>query len=424
MRIWPIFFAGCLALCGGCSGGPEAVPTRDNGLRTTEDITYRPEAIVVPAERAQSIILERSDDDSSFLLDGSAPELADLSPGRVLLLGGVTLRKVTSVTRENGQLRVATEEAALTDAIARGHLGWNGTLDWKAVSTLQTNLPGSGVHVQSAHPWSEEISTKVEVFPWSYGFKASKKDNKLNIDVDIIRKTAAAWMKVHAELDRPDLDGNIYIDDNLAVKAQFAMRNLHGKVSAEWGVGIRNDAALSIDDILWGPVDVAVPILGIVPLFFRASINFGFVAALVGRGTATSGTFDWEFGGSSNLEGDGHAEPAGSGDGSSHATLGNGGDFQAIAGSAIGLVVNAPRFAISLGVPKVTEVMYFWGIISELDARASGPSTLVPCKAFDLTIKMVHGFEGRFLGWTSKKSQDLGMTSKTSWSVPQGATCK
>jgi hypothetical protein len=328
---------------------------------------------------------------------------------------------------EGGNLRVATEAAALNEAIEEGELHWKGKLDWNGITTMQTNLPGSGLNPQSVQPWSNGGGASGTIGPWKYDFKASTQGNKLTIKsrIDAVSGPADAYVEITAEIDRPNVEGDVTIHKHVTENAQFATRAIHSKVTATWGAGIKQDSAASLNDILWLPIDLPIPLLPTVPLFFRVGANFAFIAGLVGKGTNAGGKFEWEMGSSSSIGGAANAAPTVSGDSSGMGTIGDGSNFNAVGGSAFGIVVNVPRFGVSLGVPKTAEVIYTVGGVVSLEGRASGPlGGLIPCKAFDLTLKASHSIEGKLLGISAwKSSQDLGKPYTTSWSTPQGVKC-
>lgn len=418
---------GLVVLSACSSGGPDSAPG-GNGLEITEKVTYRPETIVVPTDKAGAAILERADDDSSFLLDGSVTELAGLTAGRVLLLGGVTLRKVTNVTMEGANLRVTTDEAPLTDAIEEGELHYKGAVDWNGITQIQTGLPGSGVKTQGVQPWKSEATAIGTLGKrWKYAFKGSREGEslKLEVRIDAVTGGTDAYVAVKADIQRPQIQGDITIHSHVTENAAFSISGLSARVTAEWGAGLKLMTSDSVNDILFLPIDVPIPIFPTVPMFFRVGANLAFIAGLVGRGTNASGHFEWTIGGSGEMGGASSGMPASSGEAMTSGTIGAGSNFNAVGGSAIGIVVNAPRFGISLGIPKATEAIYSIGEVVTLLANASGPlGGIVPCKSFELTAKASQSIEGKLLGITLwKTAQDLGAPYKSSWSSPEGVVC-
>lgn len=105
----------------------------------TFDATFSDDTVVVSPDAVRS-----AGGEHTYAIDADAA--ADLAPGSVLLIPGVALRRVTSVDRAGDQVQVATEFAALTDAITEGEIAWDvglGPLD-----EFQTD-PDTTPHVAS-----------------------------------------------------------------------------------------------------------------------------------------------------------------------------------------------------------------------------------------------------------------------------------
>lgn len=102
----------------------------DDG-ETTWDVTYSSDTTVVSGKALDA--LKKSDDDAgTYVFDAKAAKAADLDlgKGRVLLLAGQALRRITASDTSGGDITLRTEQASLADAIDEGEVAWDVPLDF------------------------------------------------------------------------------------------------------------------------------------------------------------------------------------------------------------------------------------------------------------------------------------------------------
>ncbi len=92
---------------------------------TTWDVTYKPDTTLVSGDGLAA--LKSEDASGTYTFDEKAARAAglDLDKGRVLLLAGKALRRITSVKSDGGTITVKTEQASLDDAIQAGTVAWD-----------------------------------------------------------------------------------------------------------------------------------------------------------------------------------------------------------------------------------------------------------------------------------------------------------
>ncbi len=92
----------------------------------TFDVEWDPDATLIgPAQ--VGLMLKSANDNGRYVLDADAVHDAglDVSPGKVLVIHGLGVRRVVSAQAAGSDLTVNTEYAPLTDAVVNGDLSWD-----------------------------------------------------------------------------------------------------------------------------------------------------------------------------------------------------------------------------------------------------------------------------------------------------------
>jgi hypothetical protein len=100
------------------------------GLETHYDVTYTDNTVVLDRRTVQSSYLGPGSDSTVYRFKAGTGAVERLKPGQVLLLSGLTLRKVSAVSTEGGEIDVQTAPATLAEAIRNGTISWNYAIDW------------------------------------------------------------------------------------------------------------------------------------------------------------------------------------------------------------------------------------------------------------------------------------------------------
>ncbi len=110
------------------------------------DVVWSDEATVLDEDQRDMVV--RADlDNHIYHFDARAVSAAgiDLSPGRVLVIHGLSLRRIAEVREENDQLVVTTDFAALTDAIDEGVIEWDYQISFDEENIEAFSLADQGV---------------------------------------------------------------------------------------------------------------------------------------------------------------------------------------------------------------------------------------------------------------------------------------
>jgi hypothetical protein len=148
-----MFLATLLPL-GGCSGTPTDSSTEDRDRVERAPgyhVHYGNNTVVLDTTIVRLAL--QTVDTANHRYTFSAPVLTDrnitLQPGRVLLLSGTALRKITGVQQTSDRVVVSTEYATRNEAIREGTIEWSRPLEF--TPTLLQGAARGGERFAQAH---------------------------------------------------------------------------------------------------------------------------------------------------------------------------------------------------------------------------------------------------------------------------------
>lgn len=131
--------------------------------------------------------------DYRYYFDESNAEASALSAGDVLVIHGLALRKVTSVSNVNRQIIVETEYAALNEAISDGVVSWDYGVNFTSDLQPEMSLDGQIHQFKRATDDSFTLSTKIGSF--DYKISMTFKGNRAEVTQEI-EKSVGSDVKV------------------------------------------------------------------------------------------------------------------------------------------------------------------------------------------------------------------------------------
>ncbi len=193
------------------------------GGETTWDVTYDPATTVVDGEALAALTSgDPATGTYTFDTDGADAAGLDLSEGRVLLVAGQAVRRITAVDDGGATTTVRTEQATLADAIDEGTVAWDVPIRFDFDQFLTATGDGSGpsrmrgaaaptvageaqlasiamrmpdgrtVPLQSSDEIGQEIKDSITVKPeqgaveWTYGSHGNKYQFRLTAKGDAV----------------------------------------------------------------------------------------------------------------------------------------------------------------------------------------------------------------------------------------------
>jgi hypothetical protein len=108
-----------------CSSASDDGAAAAEGVTSHFEATWRPDTVVLESEELDASLLNRIAEDGVYRFRSSGDLAERLTPGKVVLLTGVNLVKITRVEPSPGGFALHTEPAALEEAAEDAHLDFD-----------------------------------------------------------------------------------------------------------------------------------------------------------------------------------------------------------------------------------------------------------------------------------------------------------
>ena len=240
---------------GGGGSATGARPWREDEARF--EVAWSESATLV-GEDEMGVVLSADPDTGVFALDAAGVQAAglDVSVGRVLAIVGVALGRVTAVRTDGNVLHVATEEAALTDAIV------NGTIEWDYGISFEPDRI-AGVVQKNRGRWlrgvddASTIETKVEIGDIEYEITLAYRGDHAELECTATKERpglGSAKFTATGRLERFRSVDRIVITDSRVTDFDHQFEGLQGDVtlmltSAAGGTELAHEADIDLISI-------------------------------------------------------------------------------------------------------------------------------------------------------------------------------
>ncbi len=179
-----------------CVVGLDTWPIGECGDGIEFDVQWDPNATLV--DESQLALLKDADTDNhvyTFDAAGVASSGLDLSPGRILVIYGLTLRKIASVQQVGADLVVETEYATLTEAITDGTIYWDRVIDFSAQTVSTVTVAGQEVRPR-ADGVVPQFKFTVGDFTYDIDWKllGDKATFKFSVEKSLVGSTGAKFI--------------------------------------------------------------------------------------------------------------------------------------------------------------------------------------------------------------------------------------
>ena len=284
------------------SGASSAAPDATNRTLTLSksvyDVALKPETKVIDADTMGRAYRGPGTDGTLTFDAASAPAVAALKPGTVVVFSGTALLKVTSVNSNGGKISVAGTPAGLEDAVDHGHISWSAPLDFKKMAFnpppgFQRVAADSGPLLALKNflgtPAQAGISLsdnkwKGKVKDWDVTIALTPSNGNLHIDVDANKSIAGGTIDVHgvAQLNGLTNSTSITLVNGSTTEITFDNNGLKGTVDFNWKVAFDadhggNDPKMKEPDVENLPFSLDFPIpAGPIPFVVKFKSGFAF----------------------------------------------------------------------------------------------------------------------------------------------------
>lgn len=435
-----------------------------NAPGTVFQVTWTSNTVMVDAATTEKTFRGVSPDGQIFVFDNSDEQIRKLEVGSVMLLQGLALKKVVGVETDGDMTLIATQPAALTDAIQDGHIAWD----------LPVQFGGSSERLRKALPgwfdrenWVVEaagIDKSGEVGDWKYTAKATAGAGRLDLDLDVKGSLEGLDVDVTGtgNIQNFNLAADMQISNGVMENFKYMAKNLRGEVTVSFVATKKGDGMLKRIEQRLPPMFEAPVIIGGIPFVMDVGAAVIVAPALSAKNEAASGHFKIKFTGGQGFDFSGAAMSP-EGNVSSENEIVDSSSV-ALAPFAYLIGLGMPRVELTLGLAKATgfdrleekipasiksRVSAFLNktelgakvadlaektIKSEAAAHVqmvmvashidSGPLVFLPCKKTTLDVHANVGYNATLLGQTAGGSQELNMIeSQKIQVVPAGMKC-
>jgi hypothetical protein len=225
----------------GCSskGGDDAQqPPSDDGFLPADthfDAKWKPDTIVLDDATVRGSLLNRIAEDGVYKFKPSDDLTAKLVVGKVLLMTGVNLVKITKVDAAPDAITIETQPAALKDAADEAQVDWKmtGVLPKTFAAPVAPGQPGTAsirpLSVPSVTPDGQSAAFAGSIDGFSVDMKYSRTDSSVNGQLTVGRESSAGStlkMVVTASVNGMDLSGQVGVKSGATSAFDMKVDNL------------------------------------------------------------------------------------------------------------------------------------------------------------------------------------------------------
>jgi len=248
-----------------CSDDP-AGPGNEQPARTF-DVEWKPGVVYFDSTKLSDIVSLDTASQTYHLRSSSAPA-AGLQVGTIMVVHGIGIRRVTTVTPMGVEIVVKTDDADLTDAIQRGSVGWNftGSFDDAIVPTIA--IDGSEHVMARVNTGSADYTYKITIGAYKYELKLKSTGSKLDVNC-VISDTASSGVtseyRMKGVVEEIRSQNRIDINNGQVTGVDYRNRNVKGALSVGMSVkggvkdyGLKLPAVLLKWPFLVGPIPIVL----------------------------------------------------------------------------------------------------------------------------------------------------------------------
>jgi hypothetical protein len=438
-------------------------------------VKYTDNTVRVDLPTVQKTLRAVSPDGSALLFDSSDPRLQGLTPGKVLFLEHLGVRRVINVEKQGSHVGLITDDAALSDFIQDGHVKFTAPMNLlhSRAQAVPSHDPGSVVGRLSelfqpplvyADAGSFGFHAQGKIDDWDFEAGATRKGDGLNFSLSATKDLTGLKAKVTATGDVSHVSSafDATVKDGKMQAFQYSTP-LKGTLHVTWaalaagqnfGIG---ESRLALPPLAKDVIDV----YGL-PFLFQINANLIFKPGFGTPHDAASGGFDLDYDGAGGLIVQG-SQSSTNGNMQANPSV-NKTTSSSLAAHGIVLAVNAPKISLSIGTDSFKEAInqllpqtvtsWSWfqrlqqnlfskklskqpgpgdffkinggayvQLVEEFDYSASGPLSLVPCAKTHFNMYAQAGADAQVLAMKGTSPTVEWFKSSKTWRNPDSDIC-
>lgn len=444
-----LLLAGCASGSGGNSapsppprsvdGVPIGLPDVAGGSATGVSLT--PQTVMVDRATVAKSLVHISGD-GTYTFTSATGALAAIAPGKVMLLQGTDVARVTAVESKGGQLVVHTSPVSIPEVIQSGQFHYRGPLDFsKAIVAPVVDSPSPasarspmgtttaawrpGEMTAVAAPATQQMRLFDQTASltvngeldggWRYtaGMYGDKNGLNVKISLTLKRGSVAGEVSLKAYLEMGNTNFDMTVADGQVSQGGFSASSLNGKWKLEYGFG----QGESVDGIIDFPVlkipfswDIPWTLGGGIPMMLKVRQALIVKLGLSSKNATVKGGVEYTMGGQGGMTQSGPAAvPAEGTGGDIHGeVLGQNAGNVSISPAPSGVVVELQvKVGPGLGIRQANAVYYF-DVVTSIGQTTASAIALMICSSYTIDVTLGGGFEAS-VGFSEKFS--LGVTT-------------
>jgi len=350
-----LILAGLGLSCSGTRQSDKANEAAASGL------AYATDVVTVGRETVGNALLHISDGGEEWVFSDNAREASALVPGRILVIPGLALRRVTHREQADGRIYLFTEQATLLDTVRDAQLEWTTAVDFHQATPAARERSGPlfdwlrppVLHAYDIAPIVQTYNTSGEIDGWDYKASAVSGGDKADLSFEVKSKIEGfeISLKGTGHINNFETKGTIFVRDNALKYVNFRNPRLNGEMRYElsWAKEPKVPDPESAEIKLPAVGKIPFPV-GPIPLQIELSAAILITPGLSAQGRGTY-KFQTKYDGSQGFRFEGNdllAEAAMQAHGAVAETF-----SASLAGHAFLVGVSAPRIELKLGFDSV-----------------------------------------------------------------------
>jgi hypothetical protein len=162
----------------------DPAPTPSNSS-SVYNVTLTDKTVFIDSLAVQSLI-HMDTAEHVYYFESSEPKIANLKVNDILLIYGVALRRVTSISQNGDETRVETAYATLNEAIRDGEISWNKKISFK--DGVRPVVLMNGKNIVSKSTSADEFEFEFSYGAYSYRIKFVFTDEKADVEFEITKE--------------------------------------------------------------------------------------------------------------------------------------------------------------------------------------------------------------------------------------------
>ncbi len=270
------------------------------------DVTYDPDAIILtgPARAAlveADTVNQRYTFDSTILNDAGIT----LEQGKPILIEGLALRRITSVSTSGTTTQIETEFAPITDVVQAGTISWNHAAQFDESTMRKATVSGKAARVSER---ADSLMFEFKVDPYEFKIRIDRAPSdtvrsKMTIQVTktIDNKLSATFI---GKALLKDFESSGSFQFNNSETESMSLENKNVRIDMEMSLAA---AGSGIDAVNWKVPEVVLPIkflVGPVPITLNVKVQVVLNMSVKNEASATA-TTKLSYSGTTGVEYDG-----------------------------------------------------------------------------------------------------------------------